>query len=150
MAEPITIAAITGLVTLMTAYMTYRRDLAKGAADGSPVPTQTGDVQQGELVAQVVEPGITTYGTDDEKADLTAFVRNPDRYANQIAQVLSDLASRTPAFAQDLQHVAAQTNSVQTGGVTGTSTVHGDNLGQSFGVVSGGTIIQTNTSDRRR
>ncbi len=121
--------------------MKYRSDIAQGTS----APTKTEAVQKGELVAQVVESGITQYGNDDEKADLANFQRNPDRYAEMLQRVLIELKSRESAFAQQLQHVATQTNIAQTGGIHGTSTVYGDNLGQSIGVVSGGSVTQTNT-----
>jgi hypothetical protein len=55
---------------------------------------------------------------------------------------LRDLAERNPTFAQQLQDVAKQTNVAQTGGITGTATVKGDNYGQNTGV-NYGTQTQT-------
>jgi hypothetical protein len=58
-------------------------------------------------------------------------------YQDNLQRALAAVAERNPAFAQQLQRVAEQTNVAQTGGVHGTATVQGDNYGQSPGVNTG-------------
>jgi hypothetical protein len=147
--EPISATIITALVGLYTAYTTYKVGMAQAEAQGTPAPTKTEDVQKGAQVAQVVETGIQQYGNDDEQADLDSFLRRPERYADMMQRVLTDLAQREPAFNQQLQDVAKQTNVAQSGGVRGSSVVHGDNPGISVGV-STGTITQHGTPPRKR
>jgi hypothetical protein len=57
--------------------------------------------------------------------------------------MMRDLAEREPAFAQQLQDVAKQTNVAQTGGITGTAKAK-TNYGQQAGVNTS-TMTQTQT-----
>jgi Tfp pilus assembly protein FimV len=106
-------------------------------------------VQKGEQVAEVVETGIQQYGNAEEQGTLPLYQANPARFESAIQEVLRDLAKREPSFAQQLQDVAKQTNVAQTGGIHGTSTVHGDNPGISVGV-STGTITQHGTPPEKK
>jgi hypothetical protein len=136
MAEPITIAVITGLVTLMTAYMQHRTEMAKLEQD-KPDPPKTEKAKKGEQVAQVVEQGIQKYGNAEEKATLPLYQANPGRFESAMHDMVRELAQREPSFAQQLQDVAKQTNVAQTGGIHGEAHVTGDNYGQNTGVNTG-------------
>jgi hypothetical protein len=57
-------------------------------------------------VAEVLESAIVKQGTEDERADLANFARNPTRYAASMEQVISDLAKRDPALAAQLVALA--------------------------------------------
>lgn len=124
MADPITIgvAVITGLVGLYKAYTEYKAAVVKAQAEQKAAPAKTEEATQGEQVAGIVKTGIEQHGNADERADLANFERNPERYREGLARVLSDIAARAPAFAGQLQAVAQQAN-IQTGGVQGSVNV---------------------------
>jgi hypothetical protein len=136
MADPITIgvAVITGLVGAYKAYTEYKAAVVTAQAAQQAAPAKTEDVAKGEQVAQVVETGIQKYGNEDERADLANFARNPERYREGLAHVLSDIAKREAAFAGQLQTVAQQAN-IQTGGVQGSVNVSGE--GKIYGPATG-------------
>jgi Tfp pilus assembly protein FimV len=147
--EPISATVITALVGLYTAYTTYKVGMAQAEAQGKPAPTKTEDVQKGEQVAQVVETGIQQHGNAEEQSTLPLYQANPARFENIMQDMVRDLAQREPAFNQQLQDVAKQTNVAQTGGIHGSSVVHGDNPGISVGV-STGTITQHGTPPEKK
>jgi hypothetical protein len=103
MAEPIS-AVITGLVTLMTAYMTYRNEQAK-IGQNQPAPEQPEEAQEGEQALQTVKAGIAQYGTPAEQNDLESFESDPtsERRGRNLIATLEELAAREPAFAARLQ-----------------------------------------------
>ena len=150
MADPITIgtAVITGLVTLMSAYMQYRASMKQADQKGAPAPAKTDEIKQGETAMEVVKAGVERHGNEDERADLANFERNPQRYQDGLAHVLTDIAAREPAFAQQLQTLAQQAN-IQTGGVHGEVKVsdHGKIVGGAFGVSTGEVRINVRDDD---
>jgi hypothetical protein len=157
MAEPITIgvAVITGLVGAYKAYTEYKAAVVKVQAEQQAAPAKIEEVAKGEQVAQVVETGIEQHGNADERADLANFERNPERYREGLARVLSDVAAREPAFAQQLQTVAQQAN-IQTGGVQGSVNVSGQGkiygaaVGTNTGTISGTYTIDDDDKDEQR
>jgi hypothetical protein len=147
--EQISATVITALVGLYTAYTTYKVGMAQAEAQGKPAPTKTEDVQKGEQVAQVVEAGMKEHGDKREQRALEDFQDDPEWYQDNLQRALAVLAERNPTFAQQLQRVAEQTNVAQTGGIHGSSVVHGDNPGISVGV-STGTITQHGTPPEKK
>jgi len=116
MAEiPILSAVINGLVSVFTAYTQYKAATKQAEVKQEAPPAQSAEVAKGEVVAQVVETAITKHGTEDERADLANFQRNPQRYADTIAAVIRELATREPSFAQQLQLLAQQANIARAG-----------------------------------
>src|SRR5690349_20192987 len=102
MADPATIGAvITGMVSLVSAYMTYRVGMKQAEQKGTPAPAKPDakTLQDGETAMTVVKQGITQYGDADEQTDLANFERNPERYRDGLARVLHDIAGRETAFA---------------------------------------------------
>jgi hypothetical protein len=133
--DAITISAvITGLVTALTAYMKYRVDMKQAEQKGASAPAKTEEVAKGERAMEVVKAGIEQHGNEDEHADLANFERNPKRYQDGLARVLTDIAARKPAFAQQLQTLAQHAN-IQTGGAHGNVNVSGE--GKIYGPASG-------------
>lgn len=112
MADPITMlsSVIGGLVSVFAAYTTY-----KAAATQAAAPAKTAEVTAGEAVAAVVEPAIATHGNADDHADLANFPRSPQRYTDAITAVIRDVATRAPAFANELRVLAQQANIAQPG-----------------------------------
>lgn len=49
---------------------------------------------------------IVRHGTEDERADLLSFVRNPERYTGLLRQTLHDLLTRAPELAASLHALA--------------------------------------------
>jgi Tfp pilus assembly protein FimV len=141
--EPISATIITALVGLYTAYTTYKVGMAQAEAQGKPAPTKTEDVQKGEQVAQVVETGIQQHGNAEEQSTLPLYQANPARFESIMQDMMRDLARREPAFNQQLQDVAKQTNVAQTGGVRGEAHVHGTNSGINIGANTG-SVSQNN------
>lgn len=135
----ITIAAITGLVGLMKAWLNY--DLKKRALveNGEAAPAPTVEEQQGEAIAEVVERSVQAHGTDIEKHDLASFEGNPARdiYVQALAESLHKLAQRVPAVGQQLQQ---QNQQAQQASIQVNFTSRGPNYGQQAGVVQGGMI----------
>ena len=139
MADPITIgvAVITGLVGLYKAYTEYKAAVVKAQAEQKAAPAKTEEAARGEQVAAIVTTGIEQHGNADERVDLANFERNPERYREGLARVLTDIAARAPVFAGQLQTVAQQAN-IQSGGVHGNVTISGQ--GKVYG-----TAVGTNT-----
>jgi hypothetical protein len=100
MAEPIS-AVITGLVTLMTAYMTYRNEQARIEQQGQPAPEPTKEAQEGEQALQTVKEGVAQHGNPGEKNDLESFESDPtnQRRVNNLVASLEELSTRKPEFA---------------------------------------------------
>jgi hypothetical protein len=113
-------AAITGVVSLLSAYMTYRVGLKQAEQKGAPAPAKPDEqtLTQGERALEIVKAGVAQHGDADEQADLASFERNPQRYQDALARVMTDIATRSPAFARQLQTLAQQAN-IQTGGIKG-------------------------------
>jgi len=72
----------------------------------------------------VVERGIQKYGKPEEQTALAGYQQSPQLFEPVLSKVLTDIATREPAFATQLQTVAHQAN-IQTGGVQGSVNVSG-------------------------
>jgi hypothetical protein len=106
----ITSTVITGLVSLMTAYMKYRVEKAKIEQEGKSAPSPSDEAQKGEQVATVVETGVQQYSYVNEMQALAEFQHNPQMSGKELEQVIRNLAQREPAFTQQLQRVFEQTS----------------------------------------
>lgn len=135
MVDPTVIgAAISGVVSLITSYMTYRVGM-KTAQNVAPKPDDK-TVQQGESAMEIVRTSVSQYGTEDEKTDLANFERNPQRYQANFVQVLTDIANRYPVFAQELQSFVRQ-NDVPPGSINiSGSTIQGNVVKQNPGTIN--------------
>ncbi len=93
-------AVITGLVSLMTGYMTYRNEKQQIEQAGGEQPTETPQVQEGKQALEVVREGIQTHGTTAEQNDLESFESDPtsQRRVDNLTQSLQDLAQRNEQF----------------------------------------------------
>jgi hypothetical protein len=149
MADPVTIAALDGLVTLMGKWLHYDIEKRKLEQEGKSRQQPDAEARKGEQVAQVVETGIQQHGDEREQTALRGFQQDPQMFASVLEQAMKNLAEREPAFAQQLQRVAEQTNVAQRGGTHGSSVVHGDNPGISVGV-STGTITQGGPAPKKK
>lgn len=136
MAEPITIgvAVITGLVGAYKAYTEYKAAVAKAQAEQKATPAKAEAATKGEQVAQVVETGIQKYGKPEEQTALAGYQQSPQLFEPVLSKALTDIATREPAFAQQLQTLAQQAN-IQTGGVQGSLNVSGQ--GKIYGPAAG-------------
>ncbi len=94
---------ISGIVSLVSAYLTSRVGM-KDAAQKEPPSDKLDEetLKQGEAAMNLVRTGIAQYGTADDQADLVNFERNPRRSEQTLAAVVTDLARRNAAFAQQL------------------------------------------------
>lgn len=141
MIDPTTASAvISGLVTSLTSYMTYRVNMKKAEYEAK-APTEKPDnktMEQGEAGLAVIEQGIKQHGTPDEQTALMGFQQNPTMFRPVLEDALRSLAVRSPEFAQQLQSLAQQAN-IQLGGIQGTVNVSGQGkvYGNAFGVVHG-------------
>jgi hypothetical protein len=97
MAEPIT-AVITGLVSLIKGYMTYRNEKAKIEQEGSQAPSQA-ELHEGEQALQTVEAGVKQHGGGTEQQTLDLFKQQPGVFQKPLADVLLQLADQKPDFA---------------------------------------------------
>ena len=150
MADPITlgVAVITGLVGAYKAYTEYKAAVAKAKADLQAAPTKTEEAAKGEQVAEVVESGIQKHGKPEEQTALAGYQQNPQLFEPVLSKVLSDIADRSPAFAQQLQTLAQQAN-IQTGGVQGNVNVSGEgNVDQAAGVNTGTMTYHAGKDDK--
>lgn len=126
--------AISGVVSLITSYMTYR--VGMKTAENAAAKPDDKTVQQGESALEIVRTGVSQYGTEDEKADLANFERNPQRYEAAFAQMLIDIANRYPVFAQELQSFVRQ-NDVQPGSINiSGGTIQGNVVNQNPGTIN--------------
>ncbi len=130
-------AVISGVVSLISAYMTYRVGMKQAEQKEAAKPDDE-TLTKGEQAMAIVRTGVAQYGDEDEKADLANFERNPQRYEDNLARVLTDIAMRTPVFRQELESLTKQLD-IQTGGVQGNVNVSGQGriYGPSAGVNPG-------------
>lgn len=138
--------AISGIVSLITSFMSYRLGIKKakdGGAGEPPKPDPTA-LQKGEQAYEIVKAGVTQHGDADDQADLANFERNPQRYADTLNRTVTSLAQRVPAFADQLQTLAQQAN-IQTGGVR----ISGGNIIGNVLDTNTGTINSTYTINDR-
>ncbi len=126
---------ISGIVSLVSAYMTYRVGMKDTDQKGALPPDKPdgATLKNGEAAMNVVRTGIVQFGNADEQADLVNFERNPTRYEPLLATVVTDIARRNATFAQQLQLLAQHTN-LSTSPVHGTVNVSG---GTVYGPVAG-------------
>jgi hypothetical protein len=132
-------AAISGVVSLITGYMTYH--VGMQSTDQAKPDDET--IHKGEQAMTLVKTGVSQYGNEDEQADLARFERNPLRYTSNVERVLTDIATRNPTFAQQLQAFAPQ-GTMQAGmqgnvNVSGQGKIYGNAFGVNEGEVHGGT-----------
>ncbi len=141
MMDPATTSAVIGgLVATLSAYMNYKVGMRKFEQENTAKPAEPDKqiIDQAEAALPVIRSAVEQYGNEDEQADLTSFERNPQRNAGNLERTLTDIATRQPAFAQQLQTLAQQAN-IQSGGVhISGGTVYG-------GVTGHNTGTQTNT-----
>lgn len=111
MADPVTMGHfITGLVSLLSAYMTYKVGMANAQRENKPIPVKNEEAVKGEKVALVVETAILQHGRDDEKTALAVYQQNPKLFETSLIQAIKDIASRSPEFAAQLAALAQQEN----------------------------------------
>ena len=150
MADPITLGVIiTGLVGAYKAYTEYKAAVVKAQAEQKPAPAKTAEAAKGEQVAQVIETGMQTYGKPEEQTALAGYQQSPQLFEPVLSKVLTDIATREPAFATQLQTVAHQAN-IQTGGVQGSVNVSGQGkiYGPATGVNEGDITYTYNPTDK--
>jgi hypothetical protein len=148
--EPLTIGVIiTSLVSLMKVWVGYDIEKRKLAEEEKPEPEKPAKADEGKEIAEVVKTGIEKYGNEDEKGDLENFQRNPERYAELMGQVLSDIAGRQQDFEGQLQELAKKHNGGKSGETYGVVNIVRDSYGQSVGV-SYGTMIQQGSPPQKK
>jgi hypothetical protein len=149
MADPVTLGVIiTGLVGAYKAYTEYKVAVAKAKIDQQAAPAKTEEAAKGEQVAQVVESGIQKYGKPEEQTALAGYQQSPQLFEPVLSKVLTDIATREPAFAQQIQTLAQQAN-IQTGGVQGSVNVSGQGkVDQAAGVNTGTMTYHTRDDDK--
>jgi len=134
-------AVITGIVSLVSAYMTYRGVVATAEAQHAPHPTPPAEAATGERALAVVQRAAAT-GTEDQRQDLMGFERNPSRNQDQLRRAVRELIEANPALLTELRSILA--TAPTTTNITGSVSITG---GSVTGVVTGvntGTIINTN------
>jgi hypothetical protein len=135
MIDPASLSAlITGLVGTYKAYADYRAATAQATAKQLVAPAKSAEAAQGEQAAPIVKAAVQQHGAGKEQQTLTLFEDDPDTYATALIKVLTQLAERSPAFAQQLQALAAQ---APASGIQNTVNVSGN--------AQVGSVIGTNT-----
>jgi hypothetical protein len=116
-------AVITGLVSLMTGYMTYRNEKQQIEQAGGEQPTETPQVQEGKQALEVVSKGVAQHGTKAEQNDLDSFENDPtsQRRVDNLTQSLQDLAQRNEHFRAMLEAMPPRLPLLQ-------QTMEGENL----------------------
>lgn len=140
-------AVITGIVSLISAYMTYRGVVATAEAQHASHPTPPAEAATGERALAVVQHAAAT-GTEDQRQDLMSFERNPSRNQDQLRRAVRELIEANPALLTELRSILA--TAPTTTNITGSVSITG---GSVTGVVTGvntGTIINTNQRDEPR
>ncbi len=137
---------ISGVVSLFTGYMTYRVGMQQ--PEQQPKPDEE-TLQKGEQVMTIVRTSVSQYGNQDEKADLANFERHPQRYGDILGRTLTDIATHTPVFMQQLESLVKQLD-IQPGGVQGNVNVAGQDkiYGSSTGINQGTTTSTYTFNDR--
>jgi hypothetical protein len=125
MADPVTLGVIiTGLVGAYKAYADYKAAVAKAEAEKKAAPTKDAEAARGEQAAPLIQAAVQQHGDAKAQTTLALFEDEPDTYQGALEKKLTDLATRSPAFATQLQTLAQQAN-IQTGGVQGSVHVSG-------------------------
>jgi hypothetical protein len=91
-------AVITGLVSLMTGYMTYRNEKQRIEQPGDTEPDATSQVQEGKQALDVVREGIQKHGDTNDQRTLAGFEAEPDEYADMLKKKLTNLAQQNEHF----------------------------------------------------
>jgi len=150
MTDPVTLGTIiSGLVSALSAYMTYKVGMKQAEQKSAPAPAKPDErtLKQGEQAMEIVKVGVAQHGDADEQADLVSFERNPQRYQDTLTKVMTDIAAREPTFTQQLQTLAQQAN-IQTGGVQGSVNVSGEGKVDQAAGVNTGTMTYQAGDDR--
>jgi len=141
-------AVITGLVGAYKAYTEYKAAVAKAGAQKEAAPAQSAEAAQGEQAAPLVKAALQQHGSASDQRALTNFEDDPELYEGALKTMLTRLADRSPAFAQQLQTLAQQA-SIQTGGVQGSVNVSGQGkVDQAAGVNTGTMTYNARDDDK--
>ena len=153
MADPVSQGVIiTGLVGAYKAYAEYKAAATKAEVEKKTAPTKGPEVVQGEQAAPLIKVAVQQYGDAKDQRALENFEDDPDIYVGALKTMLTRLADRNPAFAQQLQTAAQQAN-IQTGGTRGEVNVSGQGkVDQAAGVNTGTMTYQArdDADDRKR
>jgi hypothetical protein len=95
---------INRIVDLMSTNMVYR----VGISDAGQNKPDEEMLRRGEQATNIVRTSVSQYGNQDEKDSLANFEREPQRYQRDISGVLTDIATRTLVFMQELQSLIKQ------------------------------------------
>ncbi|WP_110517861.1 hypothetical protein [Herpetosiphon llansteffanensis] len=132
-------AVITGIVSLVSAYMTYRGVVATAKAKDDPHPAPPAEAATGERALALVQHAATQ-GTEDQRQDLINFERNPSRNQDQLRRAVRELMEANPALLTELQALLATAPAAATtnyGAVTiDNSTVNAPVIGVNTGMVN--------------
>jgi hypothetical protein len=143
MIDPTTASAvISGLVSILTAYMTYRVGMKQaeqqgktGQATDAPTKPEAPIVEQAEAALPVVREGVRQHGDQREQTALANFEDDPEMYGPVLERVLTGIASRQPEFLHQLQTAAQQAN-VQGRGVNISGNVYGNVMDLNTGSIT--------------
>jgi hypothetical protein len=153
MADPVTLGVIiTGLVGAYKAYTEYKATVVKAKAEKKAAPTKDAEAAKGEQAAPLVKAAVQQHGDAKDQRALDNFEDDPEMYEGALKTMLTRLADRSPAFAQQLQTAAQQAN-IQTGGTRGEVNVSGQGkVDQAAGVNTGTMNYQArdDAGDRKR
>lgn len=130
---------VTGLVGALSAYMTYKVGMKQ--AEQKADTAKPDKVKKGEAVAPLIEAAIQKYGRNDEKTALTGFQQNPKLFEAVLIHVLTDLATRSPEVAVQLQALSQQEGINTTGGQTA--------IGSNIYQADRGSAIHVNTEHQK-
>jgi hypothetical protein len=94
-------AVITGLVSLIKGYMTYRNEKQKIEQEGKQATEPPKAAQEGEQALQTVQQGVARHGNAGEQNDLASFESDPtsERRIRNLIASLEELSAREPDFA---------------------------------------------------
>ena len=149
MADPVTLGVIiTGLVGAYKAYTDYKAAVAK-TGEKEAAPAKSAEAAKGEQAAPLVKAAVQQHGDPKDQRALENFEDDPELYAGALKTMLTRLADRSPAFAQQLQTLAQQAN-IQTGGIQGSVNVSGQGRisGVAGGVITGDVTYHARDDDQ--
>jgi hypothetical protein len=138
MAEPIS-TIVGALVSLFTAYTTYKVGMAQAEQQNKPAPEKTEAAEKGEQVIVPVKEAVQKHGGEREQKVLANFEEDPEFYGDLLKQAITDLAQRDPSFAAALRAVAQQTGVVDQSGNVQINVAQGQGINR----MEGGTINNT-------
>ena len=138
MTEPIS-TIIGALVSLFTAYTTYKVGMAQAAQNQQSAPDKTAAVQQGEEMIVPLKSAIQQHEQAREQEVLAAFVEDVAVDSEQFRQAMIDVAQRDQAFAAALQNIARIHGVVDQNGQVQINVEKGIGIG----TMTGGTIHTT-------